>query len=97
MASQAAHSADWQYAPMISSLGLRLSSEAFRLTVGMRMRVKVSEEHKCPCGVIVDSKRTPGRTICPRIRRELWRSPVIQLLGGLGLLGVPADSSVTAS
>lgn len=60
LASQAAHSADWLYALPISSLGLRLPDEAVRVAVGMRLGVKICEEHLCPCGANVDSKGTHG-------------------------------------
>ena len=60
LASQAPHSADWLFALPITSVGLRLSNEAVRIAVGMRLGVKICEEHQCPCGVIVDNKGTHG-------------------------------------
>ena len=60
LASQAAHSADWMYALPISTLGLRLSNEAVRVAVGIRLGVKVCEQHKCPCGATVDTSGVHG-------------------------------------
>lgn len=60
LASQAAHSADWLFALPISAIGLRLTDEAVRVAVGMRLGVKVCEEHLCPCGATVDTSGTHG-------------------------------------
>ena len=58
LASQAAHSVDWLYALPVSSLDLRLDDEVVRIAAGVRLGVKVCEEHACPCGAVVDSKET---------------------------------------
>ena len=58
LASQAAHSADWLYALPVSSLGLRLKNEEVRIATGVRLGVKVCEEHFCPSGAVVDSGGT---------------------------------------
>ncbi len=60
LASQAAHSADWLHALPISAIGLRLPDEAVRVAVGMRLGVKLCEEHQCPCGAHVDTSGTHG-------------------------------------
>ena len=60
LSSQSTHSADWLLALPISAVGLRLSNEAVRVAVGMRLGVKICEEHQCPCGVIVDKLGTHG-------------------------------------
>jgi len=41
---KAAHSADWLYALLISSLGLCLSNDAVQLAVSMRVRVKACKD-----------------------------------------------------
>jgi hypothetical protein len=60
LASQATHSADWLFALPISVLGLRLSDEAVRVATGMRLGIKICEEHQCPCGATVDTLGTHG-------------------------------------
>ena len=60
LASQAAHSADWLFALPISVVGLRLPNEAVRIAVGIRLGVKICEQHQCPCGAVVDTLGTHG-------------------------------------
>ena len=60
LASQSPHSADRLFALPLSSIGLRLSNEAVRVSVGMRLGVKICEEHQCPCGATVDIIGTHG-------------------------------------
>ena len=57
LASQATHSADWLFALPISAIGLRLSNEAVRVAVAIRLGAKVCETHECPCGAVVDWTR----------------------------------------
>ena len=58
LSSQAAHSADWLYGLPVSSLGLRLDDDAVRIAVGIRLGVKLCEEHACPHGAVVNSNGT---------------------------------------
>jgi len=55
LAVSADHSSDWLNAIPISSCGLRLSDEAIRVAVGLRLGTKVCRPHPCPCGTTVDS------------------------------------------
>ena len=63
LASQATHSADWLFALPISAIGLRLSNEAVRVAVAIRLGAKVCETHECPCGAVVDTTGTHTRTL----------------------------------
>jgi len=46
----------WLHAPPITAVGLRLSNEAIRVAVGMRLGINLSEPHQCQCGVVVDAR-----------------------------------------
>jgi hypothetical protein len=45
---------DWLLALPVTSCGLRLSNEAIRVAVGLRLGIKICEAHTCPCGQFVD-------------------------------------------
>ena len=61
----------WLYATPISSCGLRLDDEVFRIAVGLRLGVDNYETNSCVCGELVDvrgshaisCKRNSGRII----------------------------------
>lgn len=55
LATAAAHSGDWLHALPISACGLRLSDEAVRVAVGLRLGVELCQAHQCPCGATVDT------------------------------------------
>ena len=54
LAVSAEHSSDWLNALPISSCGLRLSDEAVRVAVGLRLGATLCLPHQCPCGSEVD-------------------------------------------
>ena len=64
-------SSDWLHALPIASCGLRLSDEAVRVAVGIRLGAPICQPHQCPCGTLVDSsgshalscKRTSARIL----------------------------------
>jgi hypothetical protein len=47
-------------APPITAVGLRLSDEAVRIAVGVRIGSNLCEPHQCPCGVRVDARGLHG-------------------------------------
>ncbi len=69
-AAAATHSGDWLHAMPITACGLRLSDEAVRIAVGLRLGTVICEAHRCPCGLPVDAlgthalscKQNPGRS-----------------------------------
>ena len=83
LASKALHSSDWLYALPITACGLRLSDEAIRVAVGLRLGLNISEPHPCPCGAMVTSRGTHGLS-CKRssgcstrhqqINDAIWRA-----------------------
>ena len=50
------HSSDWLHAMPLSACGLRLSDEAVRIAVGLRLGLDICIPHTCPCGVLADAK-----------------------------------------
>ena len=60
LASKAPHSSDWLYTLSITACGLRLSDEAIRVAVGLRLGLNICEPHPCPCGASVTSRGTHG-------------------------------------
>ena len=54
------HAGDWLHAVPITAVGLRLSDEAIRVSVGHRLRSTTCQPHTCICGVAVDAKGLHG-------------------------------------
>jgi hypothetical protein len=83
LAAAAPHSGDWLHALPITACGLRLSNEAVRVAVGLRLGTELCQVHQCTCGVNVDKrglhvlscKRNPGRTQRHHFINDLiWRA-----------------------
>jgi hypothetical protein len=53
-AIMAPHSGDWLFALPVSSCGLRLSNDAVRGAVGLRLGVKICDAHTRSCDKMVD-------------------------------------------
>jgi len=70
LAAAAPHSGDWLLALPISSCGLRLSDDAVRVAVALRLGCSVCIAHTCRCRSLVDThglhglvcKKAPSRT-----------------------------------
>ena len=60
LAVSAPHSGEWLNAIPISSCGLRLSNDAIRVAVGLRVGARLCEPHKCVCGAEVEALGTHG-------------------------------------
>ena len=56
----AAHAGDWLNAPQITAVGLRLSDEAFRVTVELKLGSTICQPHTCICGTQVDARGLYG-------------------------------------
>jgi len=74
---------DWLHAPLIASVGLRLSDEAVRVVVAHRLGCNACEPHTCVCGKTVSARGLHGlacRRSGPRHQRHsqlndiLWRA-----------------------
>ena len=78
LGTQAAGSGSWLYALLSVTLGLRLSDEEVRISVGLRLRVTLVRPHTCPCGTEVDvmghhglsCRRSSGRLIRHSLANE---------------------------
>ena len=82
-AIRAQHSSGWLFALPISACGLRLSDEAIRVAVGLRLELNICEPHTRHCGVNVDArglhglacKRSAGRsTRHQQLNDLIWRA-----------------------
>ena len=54
------HSSDWLFALPITSCGLRLSNDAVRIAVGIRLGANICVPHTCSCGASVDCRGVHG-------------------------------------
>ena len=91
LAVSAEHSSDWLSALPISSCGLRLSDEAIRVAVGLRLGAKLCLPHQCPCGAAVDSFGTHGLS-CKKSSARIQRHNALNDIVHRALVkaGIPA-------
>ena len=55
-AAKAPHAGDWLNAPPLKAIGLRLSDEAIRVTVGLMLGCITCQPHVCIFGAMVDAR-----------------------------------------
>jgi len=60
LAAASPHSGDWLLALHITACGLRLSDEAVRVAVALRLGCSVCVPHSCRCGSLVDAQGLHG-------------------------------------
>ena len=60
LAVSSAHSGDWLMTLPISSCGLCLDNEAFRVAIGLRLGINLCAPHQCQCGETVDPRGHHG-------------------------------------
>ena len=60
LAVKADHGSEWIFALPISACGLRISNEAVRIVIGLRLGLNICKPHSCPCGGVVDAKGIHG-------------------------------------
>ena len=60
LAATAAHGSESIFALPITACGLRLSDEAIRVAIGLRLGLSLCEPHPCPCGSFVDARGLHG-------------------------------------
>ena len=70
LAVNAVHGSEWIFVLPISAYGLRISSEAVRIAIGLRLGLNICEPHSCPCGAVVDAEGIHWLSC----RRSAWRS-----------------------
>jgi Reverse transcriptase (RNA-dependent DNA polymerase) len=54
------HASDWLHALPITPCGLRLSDEAIRVAVGLRLGANICQPHTCACGTLVTARGAHG-------------------------------------
>jgi len=54
------HASDWLHCLPITPCGLRLSDEAIRVAVGLRLGANICQPHACACGAMVTARGTHG-------------------------------------
>src|SRR5260221_12336926 len=60
LASRVPHSGDWLHAWPITACGLRLSNEAIRVAIGLRLGSSLCSPYTCPYGALVDARGNHG-------------------------------------
>ena len=79
----ALHAGDWLNAPSIAAVGLRLSAEAIRVEVGLRLGSTICQQHNCICGSPVDAwglhglsfrKSGPRHIRHSQLNDQIWRA-----------------------
>ena len=90
-AVSAQHAGDWLYALPIASCGLRLSDDAVRIAVGLRLGAAICQPHSCGCGSTVSARGNHGLS-CPLGFGRIARHGAINdiICRGLIRAGFPA-------
>jgi len=76
LAAGASHSGDWLLALPVASCGLRLTDEAVRVAVVLRLGCSVCVAHTCRCGVLVDAQGIHG-SVCKQAPSRIARHQAI--------------------
>jgi len=79
LAASAPHSGDWLLALPVSSCGLRLSDDAVRVAVSLRLGYSICVAHTCTCGAMVDvqgqcsliCKQAPSRIVRHNVMNDI--------------------------
>ena len=71
LASVAPHAGDWLNAAPISSVGLRLSNDALRVAVGLRLGANICSPHECRCSAKVDARGSHGLSCVRSAGRQM--------------------------
>ena len=79
-ASLAPHAGEWLNAPPISAVGLRLSNEALRVAVGLRLGANICAPHVCRCSAQVDARGIHGLSCVRSAGRQLRHSLVNDII-----------------
>jgi len=70
----------WLSATPISALGLRLSNEAVRIAVGLRLGAPICRPHNCVCGTEVDTRGVHGLHCRYSRRRHSRHSQINEII-----------------
>jgi hypothetical protein len=90
-ASMAPHASDWLHALPLTAFDLRLSDEAVRVAVGLRLGTAICEPHTCVCGAPVSARGSHGLSCSLGFGRQARHSTINDLVyRGLNRAGTPA-------
>jgi len=93
LAARAPHSGDWLLAFPISSCGLRLSDEAVRVAVALRLGCSVCVAHSCfKCGTLADAQGLHG-LVCKQTSSKTARHHAVNdlIARALTSAGIPVS------
>ena len=96
LAASAPHSGDWLLALPVSSCGLRLSDDAVRVVVSLRLGCSICVAHTCRCVAMVDVQGQHG-LICKQARSRIVRHNVMNdiIVRSLSSAVIPASKEPT--
>jgi len=72
LAAAAPHSGDWLLALPVTSCGLRMTDEAVRVAVALRLGCSVCVAHTCRCVALVDAQGIHG-SVCKQAPSKIAR------------------------
>ena len=70
------HAGDWLHASPLTAVGLRLSDEAIRVAIGIRIGTNLCQPHTCICGAAVDARGLHGLACRKSTPRYIRHSPL---------------------
>src|SRR6218665_3302958 len=81
-ASMAPHASDWPHALPLTTFNLKLSDEAVRVAVGLRLGSAICEPHTCVCGASVSAKGSHGLSCSLGFGRQARHSNINDIIPG---------------
>ena len=96
LAASAPHSGDWLLALPIANCGLKLTDDAVRVAVALRLGCTVCEAHTCRCGAMADAQGLHSLT-CKQAPSKIVRHNAINdvIVRAFSSAGVPASKEPT--
>ena len=92
LATSAPHAGDWLSASPISSVGLRLTDDALRVAVGLRLGANICSPHVCRCSAPVDARGNHGLSCVKSAGRQVRHSLINDIINrGLSRAQIPAS------
>ena len=92
LAAAAPHSGDWLLALPVTACGLRLTDEAVRVAVALRLGCSVCVAPTCRCGALVDAQGIHG-SVCKQAPSKIARHQAINdvIARAITAAGVPVS------
>ena len=80
LATSASHAGDWLSAPLISSVGVRLTDDALRVAVGLSLGTNICSPHVCLCAAPVDARGNYGLSCVKSAGRQMRHSLINDII-----------------